>query len=189
MEIVSGKARGINLYSPEGEDVRPTSVRARKALFDSLGDLSGKCFADLFAGSGAVGLEAASRGAETVIFVDASKSSIKIIEKNRAKVERAGVDSDLQIFCGELPAFAKRLSASAAAPDIIFADPPYDLSAELLNTLTANSDFSRWAANAYMIWELPEKRLDLRPPAAPWRLKTIKQLGPARFMLLEQRFF
>ena len=71
MEIVAGTARGLILTSPgENDEVRPTSVRARRAFFDSLGDLKGNVFADIFAGSGAMGLEAASRGAEKVFFFE-----------------------------------------------------------------------------------------------------------------------
>ena len=70
MNIISGKARRILLTVPKGMAVRPTSVRARKALFDSLGDFSGANVVDLFSGSGSLGLEAASRGAAKVVMVE-----------------------------------------------------------------------------------------------------------------------
>ena len=68
MEIISGLARGVQLTVPPGETVRPTAARARKALFDSLGDLAGTRVADLCAGAGGLGLEAASRGAAEAVF-------------------------------------------------------------------------------------------------------------------------
>ena len=70
MEITGGIAKGVTVKVPSGVEVRPTSVRSRRALFDMLGDLSGKRFCDLFAGSGAVGIEAASRGAAHVLLVE-----------------------------------------------------------------------------------------------------------------------
>lgn len=185
MEIVAGKARGMVLRSPETTDVRPTSVRARKAFFDSLGTCDQMIFADLFAGSGAMGLEAASRGADQVVFVDQSCSSIKMIEQNCARIVRSGVQTRMTVLCGALPAFSKRIVAAAPRPTVIFADPPYAESVALLASITSDPDFTRWAAGAVFFWEMPDNCAGLKPPAAPWRLTSIRQLGPTRFMILK----
>ncbi|MBR2364703.1 MAG: RsmD family RNA methyltransferase, partial [Lentisphaeria bacterium] len=110
MEIAGGIARGTVLEVPGGMDVRPTSIRARRALFDSLGDLSGKRVCDLFAGSGALGLEAVSRGAAGLVSVEAAPSSIAVIRKNMQNVAKRldwEVDnshfSPMRLIRGRLP--------------------------------------------------------------------------------------
>ena len=186
MEIVSGKARGVTLHSPATEGGRPTSVRARKALLDGPGALSGLVFADLFAGVGTVGLEAASRGASSVLFVDSSSASLKTRGRNAEKLRRLGVETDFRILHGSLPALSGRLAAEAR-PTYIFADPPYEESVDLLSALTGDEAFRNWASDSVLIWELPENCGDgLRPFAFPWTLKALKKLGPARFLFLEQ---
>ncbi len=183
MEIVSGKISGMALFSPHTDAVRPTSVRARRAFFDSLGDLTGKVFADLCAGSGAMGLEAASRGAEQVIFAEYAKESLRTIEKNCRKAKEHGLDAELTVIPGRIPESAAKL-ARESKPDILFADPPYAVSAELLDQLTQNDAFTVWAENGELYWELPEGGTALRPPKAPWKITSIRNLGPTRFMVL-----
>ncbi|MFA7231106.1 MAG: RsmD family RNA methyltransferase, partial [Victivallaceae bacterium] len=119
MQIIAGTARSIILTVPKGLAVRPTSVRARKALFDSLGSLSGLKVVDFFAGSGALGLEAASRGASEVAFVENARLHCQVIEGNIAKVIKAGASESLKVTCSNVagcffPALMKN-------PDIIFA--------------------------------------------------------------------
>ena len=82
MEILGGTAKGMSLKVPEGREVRPTSVRSRRALFDMLGDLAGRRFCDLFAGSGAVGIEAASRGASHVLLVEKAPAALAAVRSN-----------------------------------------------------------------------------------------------------------
>ena len=84
MRIISGKSRGTKLYSLEGQTTRPTLDRVKESLFNIIqNDIQGCVFLDLFAGSGAIGLEAASRGAEEVILCEKNKNAIEIIKKNR----------------------------------------------------------------------------------------------------------
>ena len=125
MEISGGIARGMVLEVPRGMDVRPTSIRARRALFDSLGDFSGKRVCDLFAGSGALGLEAVSRGAESLLSVEEAAPSIAVIRKNVANVvRRSGIEPEnIRILQGKLPDCIRNV-AGTPSPDIIFADPP-----------------------------------------------------------------
>ena len=157
MKIISGLARGIELTAPDGLDVRPTSVRARKALFDSVCVFQGKLVCDLFAGSGALGLEAASRGAAKVIFWDNSKDSAEHIRQNIHKVKKAGVGAEMLLL--EEDALAgesySRLASAGARPDLIFADPPYKASARAFAALANSDAFLKFAADATIIWEVP----------------------------------
>jgi 16S rRNA (guanine966-N2)-methyltransferase len=126
MRIISGSARGKRLATFSGEDIRPTSDRAREALFSILtsrfGSLNGLKVLDLYAGSGAMALEAVSRGAENALCVDKTPQSAELIESNIATCK-----------LGERVAFirgdARRLGAKALGSgpyDLIFIDPPYD---------------------------------------------------------------
>lgn len=179
MEIVSGKLRGLQLRSPKGVEARPTSVRARQALFDSLGPLDGLAVADLFAGTGAIGLEAASRGASSVLFADSSRASCSMIRENCGKADKIAETARFDIVTGELPNCGRRL-VSHAKPDLIFADPPYAESGTLLSGLLKNADFSRWASDALLIWEVPAKG-GMPPPPSPWKLENIREFGGVRF--------
>ena len=86
MRVISGKARGLKLNTPKNEDVRPTTDRVKESLFNIIqNEVKESIFLDLFSGSGAVGLEAASRGAKEVIICDKSKEAVQIINKNIEK--------------------------------------------------------------------------------------------------------
>lgn len=184
MEIISGLAGGIRLDAPKGVEVRPTAVRARKSLFDSLGSFEGLNVADLFAGSGALGLEASSRGAANVVFVDSARQSLSCVGENCARVAKAGVPCQFHVVCGSLPGSIAR-AAAYPKPDIVLADPPYAESAELLSGLLADASFVKWAEKALIVWEMPDYGLAIDSIPNPWRVKTMRQFGPARFLFLE----
>ncbi len=120
MRIITGTKRGKKLFSLEGESVRPTTDRVKEALFDILQfSLEGRRFLDLFAGSGQIGLEAVSRGAEKAFFVDHSKAALRVVEKNIAAV---GFSQQCSVFFGDFETF---LSTTSEIFDIAFLDPPY----------------------------------------------------------------
>ncbi|MCB1111665.1 MAG: 16S rRNA (guanine(966)-N(2))-methyltransferase RsmD [Chlamydiales bacterium] len=120
MRIISGKFKNRKLDSPKTMDVRPTSGRLREALFNITQHyIEGADFLDLFAGSGAVGFEALSRGAGSVCFVDSSRSSVRSIEKN---ISMLGVDDDAYVVDCDVLEF---LPTHRGAYDIIYVDPPY----------------------------------------------------------------
>lgn len=120
MRIITGTAKGKRLVTPEGRDVRPTPERVKEGLFSALQfDIEGRRVLDLFAGSGQLGLEALSRGAESCTFVDASDGSVKIIEKN---LKITGFESNTRVIRSDYAAFA---AASRETFDIVFLDPPY----------------------------------------------------------------
>lgn len=114
MEILGGMAKGISLKVPGGALVRPTAVRARRALFDSLGDLGGGSVCDLFAGSGAVGFEFASRGAESVLFVEKSPQSLSALKSNLRKIEPLCSSCRFTVFSGHCGVCRPVLIASRA---------------------------------------------------------------------------
>ena len=187
MEILGGLAKGMNLKVPAGREVRPTSVRSRRALFDMLGDLTGKHFCDFFAGSGAVGIEAASRGASHVLRVEKAPAALAAVRDNVKHAQTSCPETVFQILPGTLPDCLRKLTAAAVSPDFIFADPPYAESAGLLDGILRNGDFSEWAGDALLLWELPDYRSQLKVFPETWRLKTIRELGASRFLLIERR--
>ena len=186
MEILGGSARGMSLKVPAGREVRPTSVRSRRALFDMLGDLTGKHFCDFFAGSGAVGIEAASRGAAHVLLVEKASPALGAIRDNVKRAEKFCPETLFQILPGTLPDCLRKLTAAVPRPDLIFADPPYADSAALLDAMLKDADFSQWASDALILWELPDYRSPLKVFPAFWQIKTIRDLGASRFLIIEK---
>ena len=119
MRIISGKARGTKLFSPEGEGTRPTLDRVREAVFSMICEyIPGSEVLDLFAGSGAMGLEALSRGAAFADFVDSDSSAVGVINKNTDKTRLV----NCQVHHCDFKSF---LAKCTKTYDIIFLDPPY----------------------------------------------------------------
>lgn len=122
MRIIAGEWRGRKLAAPKGEGTRPTADRARETLFamltSRLGDFEGLQVADLFAGSGALGLEALSRGAASCLFVEQDRAAVDVI---RANVAALGAGARARVEAGSVMA----LRAAAKPLDLILADPPY----------------------------------------------------------------
>ena len=129
MRIIGGKFKGRTLYGFRGEDIRPTSDNARESLFNILGDISGADFLDLFSGTGAVGIEALSRGAKAV-FNDFSRESVAL---TKANFERLG--DNAEVFSLDALSFIKTTRKKF---DIIYLDPPYksDFISELLSSVS-----------------------------------------------------
>lgn len=120
MRVITGTARGRRLITLEGNDVRPTTDRVKEALFSIVQfELEGRRVLDLFAGSGQLGIEALSRGAESAIFVDRSKKAADVVKANLAST---GLSKNASVFCGDSIAFLKTFSGTF---DIAFLDPPY----------------------------------------------------------------
>jgi len=120
MRVIAGSAGGIRLAVPK-QGVRPTMDRVKAAIFSSLGDaIVGARVLDLFAGSGALGIEALSRGASSVIFIEAERQSAEIIESNLAKTKLNGRVRQQDVF-----EFLRHISRDERF-DVIFADPPYE---------------------------------------------------------------
>ncbi|MGD0278522.1 MAG: 16S rRNA (guanine(966)-N(2))-methyltransferase RsmD [Smithella sp.] len=123
MRIIGGKAKGRKLFFPSGSKERPTSDFLREALFNMLGHLEDKTFLDLFAGSGSIGLEAASRGAQEVYFVEKNKNLVAIIKKN---IQTCCLDKNCCIIAKDIENGLSDLFKKKCKIDIIFVDPPYN---------------------------------------------------------------
>jgi len=123
VRIIGGQWRRRILSFPDSEGLRPTPDRVRETLFNWLGqDLSGRSCLDLFAGSGALGFEAASRGAQRVVMVDKSPKVLAALEEN-ARLLDAG--ERLQIVRADAVKFASLLRSAGSRFDVLFLDPPY----------------------------------------------------------------
>ena len=140
MRVIAGEARGVPLVAPKGDATRPTSDLLKGAIFSALGERAGEGrVLDLFAGSGALGIEALSRGAECCDFVDSSRAACLAIAANLAKTKLA---ERARVHCAPAQrwlAQAQRTADEALPYSLILVDPPYALAAqdELLQTLAA----------------------------------------------------
>ncbi|HEY8471306.1 MAG TPA: 16S rRNA (guanine(966)-N(2))-methyltransferase RsmD [Natronosporangium sp.] len=125
--IVAGTLGGRRLAAPTGPHTRPTSDRVREGLFNTLGsltELAGSRFADLYAGSGAVGLEGYSRGADHVLLVESRPAAARVARANIATLRAA---SAVRLVTGEVLTVLQRGPGTEPPYDIVFADPPYEL--------------------------------------------------------------
>lgn len=132
MRVIAGSHRGRPLVAPRGRDTRPTSDRVREAVFSILGDVSGVSVLDLFAGSGALAIEALSRGAASACLVDSSAQAIAAITRN---LERLGLD--VEVVRRDAVAFAEAASRAGRQYDLVFVDPPYGRAGALRGRLSA----------------------------------------------------
>ena len=177
MRIVAGEWRGRKLVSPAGQQTRPTADRTRETLFSMLasrlGSFEGLRVAELFAGSGALGLEALSRGAANAVFVEVDRAAIKAIEANAAAL-------------GAEPRIAVRAMSAASLPagepfDLILADPPYQPGS---GTAVAEAVVKAgWLApGGWMAVET--HRGDPVAPPQGWEVDAERDVGRARITIL-----
>jgi 16S rRNA (guanine(966)-N(2))-methyltransferase RsmD len=123
MRIIAGSHRGRRLSGPQGIALRPTSDKVREALFSIIGtQVSGGRFLDLYAGTGAVGIEALSRGAAAVTFVESDPKAVQLLQRN---LQACQLVDRAQIRVGQTAAFLDRKDWWGGPYDILFADPPY----------------------------------------------------------------
>jgi 16S rRNA (guanine966-N2)-methyltransferase len=129
MRVIAGTLRRRTLEAPRGLDTRPTSDRLRETLFNVLAPrIEGASFLDLYAGSGAVGIEALSRRAAHVVFVERAQPALKVLRSN---LEKLGLSSGHRVEGGSVAAYLRRDRADAALSfDVVFLDPPYDAAGE-----------------------------------------------------------
>lgn len=138
MRVIAGKARSLKLKAPLGEHTRPTTDRIKETLFNILqGEIPGCFFLDLFAGSGAIGIEALSRGADQVVFVENDKNAISCIEENLTHTK---LDKHAQL-CKQDVFVALQSLEYHYSFDLVFMDPPYgqELERRVLEYLTMSS--------------------------------------------------
>ncbi len=162
--IISGSARGRTLKVP-AKGTRPTSDRVRESLFSSLQsrlladglEWNDICVLDLYAGSGALGLEALSRGAREVWLVEANKAAASVIASN---IETLGIQG-AHLLCADAAMVARARPSTAAPAHIVLADPPYELAGAVLRTLVADLTAADWlAGDAHVVIERPSSDPD-----------------------------
>jgi 16S rRNA (guanine966-N2)-methyltransferase len=182
MRVIAGSAGGIRLAVPK-RGVRPTMDRVKAAIFSSLGDavLSARVL-DLFAGSGALGIEALSRGASSVVFIEEDRQSAEIIESNLAKTKLKGRVRQQDVFD------FLRHASSAEMFDIIFADPPYEKTEEgerFTEKLLANKELPQ-LLNADGTFVLEKQPAEALPEIRMWHLVRQKRYGATEILFLSQ---
>jgi 16S rRNA (guanine(966)-N(2))-methyltransferase RsmD len=124
MRVIAGEQKGLGLKTPKGRTTRPTSDQVRIACLDILTPwLPGSCFLDLFAGAGAVGIEALSRGAEQAVFVESDRRAIRALRENIARLD---LSTRARIVSNDALRAVRRLRHSGERFSLVFLDPPYD---------------------------------------------------------------
>jgi len=181
MRVIAGRSGGVRLFSPK-RGVRPTMDRVKAAIFSSLGEaVVGARVLDLFAGSGALGIEALSRGADSAVFVEEDRHSTDTIEKNLAKAKLAGAVRQRDVF-----AFLKNADASGEKFGIIFADPPYD------KTHSGDRFTDKLLANPHLsglleqdgVFVLEKHPVEKLPEMKRWTLLRQKRYGATEVLFL-----
>ena len=176
MRVIAGQYRSRTLRSLRRLDVRPTADRLRETLFDVLcaGDptaLSGTTWLDLYAGTGAVGIEALSRGATMVYFAESSKAAADLIAAN---LKSLGITSGFQIAKANAARALRQWAEATVRADYVFMDPPYRLRGEYAKTLIVLSESNLLTKSSLVIAE-HEKRFD--PGADFGRLQRYRKLS------------
>jgi 16S rRNA (guanine966-N2)-methyltransferase len=177
MRVIAGKYRGRTLRSLSGSAIRPTSDRLRETLFNVLTSgnpdaLQNTIWLDLFAGTGAIGIEALSRGAKQVCFVETSSAAAKLIERN---LQSLGIAEGYKILRDDLAGVVWRLHRAHFIADVVFLDPPYSMRNSYQETLTVLADSSLVWAMSLVVAE-HDKKYDPGDVYGPLqRIRTLTQ--------------
>ena len=171
LRVVAGVQKGRRLKQPVGPGLRPTSARVKEALFSIIADrLPNAQVLDLYAGTGALGLEALSRGAQGVVFVENQESSIKVLHEN---IQNCSLTESCTIIAKDVETFLANLPSpyNTKTFDLVFADPPYEISnlEPLLSKLDASQQVAK---NGFVVVEHFKKTL---LPLKTGRLQQSKQ--------------
>ncbi len=155
MRVITGKARGVVLKTPEGMVTRPTADRVKEALFSVINfDIPGMAVLDLFGGTGQLGIEALSRGAKSAVFVDAGEAACKLIREN---LRRTKLEGQARVVRGDYLAFLRSCKEKFG---IIFLDPPYG-EVFLENALNLITEIDILQSGGIIVAERPLEKLDL----------------------------
>ena len=182
MRIIAGKARGTKLYTLEGEHTRPTLDRAKESLFNIIqNELPNAVFLDLFSGSGAIGIEAVSRGAKKAILCDNSREACIIIKKN---IEKTHTLENIELYQADFKEVLRNKIHEKL--DIIFLDPPYktDFAVDAVKIIIERNLLNQ---NAIMIIETDDNNKILENlKYTDCEIKDIRKYGRAYFIFLKR---
>jgi 16S rRNA (guanine966-N2)-methyltransferase len=175
MRIIAGSRKGHTIHAPRGRDTRPTSDRVRENVFNLVGPLDGATVLDLYAGSGAMGLEALSRGAARAVFVEDDADAVRVIERNldKLRLQATVLRRDaLTALAGE--------AASGRKYDLVLVDPPYDMFADLQPQLARYLPAVLAAGGVLVVETTARVQPDL-----PLSQRTSRKYGQARITVYE----
>ncbi len=168
MRVIAGTAKGMKLKSPEGQAVRPTADQVKEALFNILGyRIIGARFIDLYAGSGAIGIEALSRGAQDCIFVDNQRSNHLLIKENLVKTR---LESGARLIMADAKKALFILSREGTKADLVYLDPPYNYP-DLASVVSSVLEQQIIAQSGLLIAEHAHKNRQWADAFAPVRQK------------------
>ena len=176
MRIIAGSRKGHTIAAPRGLDTRPTSDRVRENVFNLVGPLDGATVLDLYAGSGALGLEALSRGAARATFVELDPDAARTIERNLDKLRLTGA----RVLRQNATTALAQEAAAGRKYDLVLVDPPYDMYADIEPQLARYLP-SVIAPDGVLVVET-DARVE---PALPLEQRTSRKYGSARITLFE----
>jgi 16S rRNA (guanine966-N2)-methyltransferase len=174
MRIIAGSHKGHGLIAPKGLDTRPTGDRVREAAFNLIGPVDGATVLDLFAGSGAMGLEALSRGAERAVFVESDRDAIRAIEANLDKLGLLGT-----VTRSDAVRAVAQEAAAGRSYDLVLVDPPYRMLADLIPRLQRHLA-AVLAPDGLLVVESDARE---EPALEGLELRTSRRYGSARLTL------
>ncbi len=176
MRVIAGSRKGHKLAAPHGLDTRPTSDRVRENVFNLVGPVDGARVLDLFAGSGALGIEALSRGATSAVFVERDPDAVRTIERNLDKLRLTGA----RVIHGDAVRAIAQEAIAGAKYDLVLVDPPYGMLTEIQPRLARHLP-SLLAADGVLVVETDSRT----EPDLPLAVRTSRKYGQTRVTLFE----
>ena len=176
MRVIAGSRKGHKLSAPRGPDTRPTSDRVRENVFNLVGQLDDARVLDLFAGSGALGIEALSRGASSAVFVERDPDAVRAIERNLDRLRLTGA----RVVRGDVLLAIAQEEAAGAKYDLVLVDPPYGMLTEIQPRLARHLP-PLLTANGLVVVET-DARVE---PELPLPVRTSRKYGQTRVTLFE----
>ena len=176
MRVIAGSRKGHTISAPRGRETRPTSDRVRENVFNLVGPLEGARVLDLFAGSGALGIEALSRGAASAVFVENDPDAVRTIERNLDRLRLTGA----RVVRGDVLRTIAQEATAGAKYDLVLVDPPYGMLTEIQPRLARHLP-PLLAADGLLVVETDART----EPELPLPVRTSRKYGQTRVTLFE----
>lgn len=179
MRVIAGRLGGRRLAAPRGQATRPTSDRVREALFSILGDVRGAAVLDVYAGTGALGIEALSRGATRAVFVESARAAVAVLRENLASLDLGGAS----LVIAQPVERAAELIAREGPFDLVLADPPYAALSGAASAVARLAERGVFAAGARLVLEHASR--DAPPAIAGLERAESRSYGEASISIYE----